>query len=46
MLLNIHPVESKTEPQKASGFMSMLPTNITNLFSNDKNKDLQLHRKM
>ena len=28
----------KAEPQRASGFMSMLPSSITNLFSNDEKK--------
>ncbi|MGH9981853.1 MAG: hypothetical protein ACRD6U_09915 [Nitrososphaeraceae archaeon] len=26
------------EPQRASGFMSMLPSSITNMFSNDERK--------
>ncbi len=34
------------EPQRASGFMSMLPSSITNMFSNDEKQDLLLLRKM
>ena len=34
------------EPQRASGFMSMLPSSITNMFQMTKNKNLLLLRKM